>query len=195
MRLEALAVLFGPNAAGKSNFLDALQLLSKLGTSRTVKEAFDPPYRGKPIESFEVDLRLSDTVVDAVNRQIRDMRRPSGDAPPEGDDRPPARVRERDLRYRVEIEMLPRSGVLRVTDEYLAVLIEVKGRASGGAIQMEANEWKQACHLGERYWLYAVFDCATPAPRLSRMQDPFAKLLASRLDAGGGGEGLTEGVR
>ena len=140
VRLEAPAVLFGPNAAGKSNFLDALQLLSKLGTSRTVKEVFDPPYRGKPIESFEVDLRLSDTVVDAVNRQIRDMRRPSGDAPPEGDDRPPARVRERDLRYRVEIEMLPRSGVLRVTDEYLAALIEVKGRASGGAIQMEANE-------------------------------------------------------
>ena len=27
-----LVVLFGPNAAGKSNLLDALQLLSKLGT-------------------------------------------------------------------------------------------------------------------------------------------------------------------
>ena len=150
VRLDPLAVLFGPNAAGKSNFLDALQLVSKLGTSRTVREAFDPPYRGKPIESFtvgsgglkglierdslafsiEVDLRLSAAVVDAVNRQIRDMRRPSGDAPPEGDDRPPARVRERDLRYRVEIEMLPRSGVLRVTDEYLAAL-NAKGEPTG----------------------------------------------------------------
>ena len=50
--LSQLVVLFGPNAAGKSNLLDALQLLSKLGTSRTVKEAFDPPYRGKPLESF-----------------------------------------------------------------------------------------------------------------------------------------------
>ena len=150
VRLEALAVLFGPNAAGKSNFLDALQLLSKLGTSRTVKEAFNPPYRGKPIESFtvgnsglkglikrerlvfsiEVDLRLSDTVVDAVNRQIRDMRRPSGDAPPDRDDRPPARVRERDLRYRVEIEMLPESGILRVIDEYLAAL-NAKGEPTG----------------------------------------------------------------
>ena len=56
--------------------------------------------------------------------------------------------------------------------------IEVKGRAGRGAIQMEANEWKQACHLGERYWLYVVFDCATPAPRLVRVRDPFAKLLA-----------------
>ena len=61
--------------------------------------------------------------------------------------------------------------------------IEVKGRADDGAIQMEANEWKQACHLGPRYWLYVVFDCATPTPRLLQVQDPFAKLLASRRDA------------
>ena len=56
--------------------------------------------------------------------------------------------------------------------------IEVKGRAGRGGIRMEANEWKQACHLGGRYWLYVVFDCATPAPRLLRVQDPFGKLLA-----------------
>ena len=61
--------------------------------------------------------------------------------------------------------------------------IEVKGRSGGGAIRMEANEWKQACHLGARYWLYVVFDCATPAPRLLRVQDPFAKLLARRRDS------------
>ena len=67
--------------------------------------------------SIEADLKLSDTVVDAVDRRIRDMRRPSRRA-----DRAPARVRERDLRYRIEIEMLPKSGVLRVTDEYLAAL-------------------------------------------------------------------------
>ena len=142
VRLDPLAVLFGPNAAGKSNFLDALQLLSKLGTSKTLKDAFDPPYRGKPLESFtirrrgikglveresltfsiEADLKLSETVVDTVDRRIRDMRRPSGGAPSGGADRAPARVRERDLRYRIKIEMLPRSGVLRVTDEYLAAL-------------------------------------------------------------------------
>ena len=61
--------------------------------------------------------------------------------------------------------------------------IEVKGRAGQGTIQMEANEWKQACHLGELYWLYVVFDCATSAPRLVRVRDPFAKLLANRRDA------------
>ena len=61
--------------------------------------------------------------------------------------------------------------------------IEVKGRAGQGAIEMEANEWKQACHLGERYWLYVVFDCATSTPRLVRVRDPFDKLLANRRNA------------
>ena len=56
--------------------------------------------------------------------------------------------------------------------------IEVKGRAGQGNIQMQANEWKQARHLGERYWLYVVFGCATPAPWLVRVRDPSAKLLA-----------------
>ena len=50
--LRPLSVLFGPNAAGKSNFLDALQLLSRIATSRTLKDAFEPPHRGKPLESF-----------------------------------------------------------------------------------------------------------------------------------------------
>lgn len=55
VRLQPLSVFFGPNAAGKSNFLDALQLLSAIVTSRTLKEAFEPPYRGKPLESFTFD--------------------------------------------------------------------------------------------------------------------------------------------
>ncbi len=148
--LTQLVVLFGPNAAGKSNLLDALQLLSKLGTSRTLKEAFDPPYRGKPLESFtigqkgikglleqerlsfsiEADLSLSDAVVEAVNRQILEMRRPHGEGESKERSKLPARVRERDLRYRIEVEMLPRSGLLRVADEYLAAL-NSKGEPTG----------------------------------------------------------------
>ena len=57
--------------------------------------------------------------------------------------------------------------------------IEVKGRAGRAAVRMERNEWKQACNLGGRYWLYAVFDCATPEPHLYRVRDPFRRLLAS----------------
>ena len=142
VRLSPLAVMFGPNAAGKSNVLDALQLLAKLGTSRTVKEAFDAPYRGKPLESFtigergirglieqerlafsfEADLHLSDAVVEAVNRDIREIRRPGTEGQTREGGKALARVRERDLRYRIEVEMLPRSGILRVADEYLAAL-------------------------------------------------------------------------
>src|SRR5215471_1821075 len=148
VRLSPLSVLFGPNAAGKSNFLDGLQLLSKLATTKTLKEAFDPPYRGKPLESFtigerglkglldqdrlsfsiEADLHLSDAISEAVNRQIREMQRPSGDGQSDEAGKTPAQVRERDLRYRIEVEMLPRSGILRVTGEYLAAL---KGEPSG----------------------------------------------------------------
>ena len=61
--------------------------------------------------------------------------------------------------------------------------IEVKGRAGTDGIQMEANEWKQACHLGEQYWLYVVFDCATATPQLLRVQDPFNKLIVSRRES------------
>ena len=138
VELKPLTLLFGPNSAGKSNFLDAVQLISRLATSRTLKEAFDPPYRGKPLESFamgdggvkglreqerlafsiEADLHISDAVAEAVDREVLEMRRPGEPAP----DNLPAHVRERRLRYRLAVEMLPSSGLLRATDEYLAAL-------------------------------------------------------------------------
>ena len=151
VKLSELSVLFGPNASGKSNFLDCLQLLSKLATSRTIKEAFEPPYRGKPLESFtfgeqgikgalekerlsfsiEVDVRLSNAVVEAVNRQIKEMRRSSSQESESGEEAKTASaVRERNLRYRIEVEMLPKSGILRVADEYLAALTD-KGEPTG----------------------------------------------------------------
>src|SRR5579884_1294400 len=57
--------------------------------------------------------------------------------------------------------------------------IEVKGRAGVGDIELTENEWSRACNLRERYWLYVVFDCGTPSPRLFRVQDPFRQLLAT----------------
>ena len=47
-----VTVLFGPNAAGKSNFLDALQLLTRLASEKTLADAFKPPVRGREIEAF-----------------------------------------------------------------------------------------------------------------------------------------------
>jgi hypothetical protein len=56
--------------------------------------------------------------------------------------------------------------------------IEVKGRADTGEVEVSANEWAKACNMRQGYWLYAVYDCATPTPRLARVQDPFTILLA-----------------
>jgi len=56
--------------------------------------------------------------------------------------------------------------------------IEVKGRANTGDVEVSSNEWARAANLRGGYWLYAVYDCATPAPRMLRVQDPFGNLLA-----------------
>jgi superfamily II DNA or RNA helicase len=56
--------------------------------------------------------------------------------------------------------------------------IEVKGRAGTGEVEVLANEWAKACNLRDGYWLYVAYDCATPSPRLVRVQDPFGRLLA-----------------
>lgn len=149
---QPLSVLIGPNAAGKSNFLDALQLLSRMATSRTLKEAFESPYRGKPLESFtfgpkgiqgfleaervafsfQADVQLSPVVVEAVNRQVREMRQgTAGDGThTPGGANGLSFVRERHLRYRIEVEIVPKSGMLRVADEYLAAL-NTRGEPTG----------------------------------------------------------------
>ena len=42
--------------------------------------------------------------------------------------------------------------------------IEVKGRAGVGEVEVSANEWAKACNLRDSYWLFVVYDCATPNP-------------------------------
>jgi superfamily II DNA or RNA helicase len=49
--------------------------------------------------------------------------------------------------------------------------IEVKGRASVGEIALTANEYKTAQRLGDDYWLYVVFNCAS-APQVTTIQNP-----------------------
>ena len=58
--------------------------------------------------------------------------------------------------------------------------IEVKGRAASGSIEVSGNEWGAACNLRDRYWLYVVFDCATPRPRLVKVRDPFGSLFLAK---------------
>jgi superfamily II DNA or RNA helicase len=53
--------------------------------------------------------------------------------------------------------------------------IEVKARATTGAIVLTPNEWLMAQRLGNEYWLYVVENAATQ-PRLRIIQNPAAKL-------------------
>ena len=56
--------------------------------------------------------------------------------------------------------------------------IEVKGRAGSRQVEITENEWARACNLDGHYWLYVVYDCATPHPRLVCVKDPFWRLIA-----------------
>lgn len=136
VRLEPLSVIFGPNAAGKSNLLDALNLISRIVTSRSLKEAFEQ-HRGLPLESFyygqqgferllekdtaeahfEVDVELTPSIVESVEKLIAEKRKGM-----ESGERPQKRVRGRFLRYAATIQILPKSGHLRVVDESLRAL-------------------------------------------------------------------------
>ena len=55
--------------------------------------------------------------------------------------------------------------------------IEVKGRAGTTGVELTENEWAKACNLRAEYWLYVVFDCATPRPRLMKIRDPWGALV------------------
>jgi len=138
--LAPLSVVFGPNASGKSNFLDALQLLSKMAVSKTLKHAFDPPYRGRPLESFtfpsegiegsfstsaisfsiSVDIELSDVLIKKVDAEILGMRK-GLEAKTNGKLREHF-VEEKLIRYDLEIELLPERGYLRVKNECIRAL-------------------------------------------------------------------------
>ena len=131
--LQPLSVFFGPNASGKSNFLDALQLLSRITTSNNLNDAFRHPYRGTPLESFtfgangiqgllakeyasftfEVDVEVSQRTIDTVSKltgtdtayrdALEDIKN----------------LRQTIWRYRITIEVQPRSGMLNIVDESL----------------------------------------------------------------------------
>ncbi len=66
---------------------------------------------------------------------------------------------------------------LRPNGERMA--IEVKGRVGFGTVELTENEYIQACQLQDGYWLYTVFECAKPQPRLCRVQNPFKKLMVN----------------
>lgn len=121
LHLAPLVIVFGPNAVGKSNLLEALMLLGRLVTERTVSDALAPPIRGYPLEAFSLpsgglrELLEKDHVTLGL----------------EADLRPPTLAgKDEALRYRVEIAATPRTGEVKVVDEYLTRL-DRAGRPRG----------------------------------------------------------------
>lgn len=111
-----MTVLFGPNASGKSNILDALQALSRVGTSRTLSDALAEPIRGHPVEAFA----FPEGGLAALLSKDRAQFTLEADLD----------ISEGRYCYKVTVEIQPGSGRLSVQDEYLAVLTkrrELKG--------------------------------------------------------------------
>jgi hypothetical protein len=82
-----------------------------------------------------------------------------------------------ELALRARLIANPGFDLLSTHPQHGKRAIEVKGRAGVGDVELTENEWIQACNHRNHYWLYVVFDCATPNPRLVRVQDPFGKLV------------------
>lgn len=135
VELAPLTALFGPNAAGKSNLLDAVNLLARMVTSENLEEAFSR-HRGTPLEAFsfleggvsqlmaagrarfriEADIELSDE----VRRRVRDDVTKAREGLSDGKARQV--IISPLLRYRLTVEILTESGHLRVMDERLEAL-------------------------------------------------------------------------
>lgn len=112
LELPKLAVLAGPNAAGKSNALDALQMLARAGTQRTLAEALAPPIRGFPAEAFTLPPGgLPELLAQRSARFSFEADLELGQGKGNGS-------LER-LRYRLGVEVDPDTGSLSVADEYL----------------------------------------------------------------------------
>lgn len=105
-----LAVLFGPNAAGKSNLLDAVAALSWIGNVRTLSDVLDRPLpvRGHAFEAFS----FPPGGLPALLKQEHARFSLEADLS----------VGAERYRYRVEPSIELRSGRLGVADEYLALL-------------------------------------------------------------------------
>ena len=134
--LRPLTVIFGPNASGKSNFLDALYILSRAVNQKNLKDAFEG-HRGLPLESFyygdegyekllkraditftfEVDVELSPLVIERIEGIVQAKRK--------GIDSPGLSkkiITQHLLRYHLTVEALPETGYLRVMDERLCAI-------------------------------------------------------------------------
>lgn len=124
-----LTVIFGPNAVGKSNLLDALQVYSRLATSNTAADAIATPVRGLPLEISTFPRGgLPELIREAQEADKR------GELTKQrfqlGGDIDAGQVR---FRYHVGLAISPLSGAVTVDDELLQRLSR-QGTPSGRAV-------------------------------------------------------------
>lgn len=129
VRYPQFCVLFGPNAAGKSNLLDALQALSRIGTSKTLSDALSAPIRGYPIEAFSFP---SGGLAELLTRQELSKFQLEVELAAEGS--------KLNYLYRVEIGIQPASGSLLVTDEYLTTLTKSGAPKGNPSIELVGDQ-------------------------------------------------------
>lgn len=136
LEFPAFTVLFGPNAAGKSNLLDALLVLSRIATSQTLADALSEPARGQYAEFFT----FPEGGLPRLLRQEYVEFTLGADFHPQAGDEKRSK-REDPMRYRVAVRMEPpRSGELRIADEFLCRLSrdgQPKGKAD---IEVESRQ-------------------------------------------------------
>lgn len=126
VELPKFAVLFGPNATGKSNFIDSLQLLSRLTSEKTIAEALSP-MRGSPIEQFTFPVGGLPELFNKPEAFIS----MEADILPERFD---------PLRYRAILRLEPEKGDITISDEYLARLSKKTFEPKASArIEKEGN--------------------------------------------------------
>ncbi|MCU0694640.1 MAG: AAA family ATPase, partial [Polyangiaceae bacterium] len=121
--LAPLTLLFGPNAAGKSNFIDALQVVSRIATANTLNEALGPPVRGLPLEAFTLPQ----------GGLAEQLERTSQESLPRIRFAAETQQQDTKLLYEIEVAIAPSSGTLSVQDEMLRRL-NAQGKDQGKPI-------------------------------------------------------------
>ena len=110
-----MSVLFGPNSAGKSNLLDSIQALSRIGTQRTLADALD----GRMIRgyAFELFALPEGGVSDLTSKSESRFSIEADLSIPEE-----RGGRATQYRYSVDVEIGFRSGALANRGEFLCAL-------------------------------------------------------------------------
>jgi predicted ATPase len=116
-----ITILFGPNATGKSNILDAILALSRIGTCRTLSDALSDPIRGYPIEAFHFP---NEGLPALLNQKSASFSMESL-----------LSISKEEYQYRIEIDIQPDSGILTVKDEYLSALKKSGGQKGNPSIE------------------------------------------------------------